>query len=88
MDLHLKDVFDIGRSGLPAESVLRCGILKQYRPLSYQELALHLSDSATFQAFARLPQQFIPKKSALQKTISLSKAKDWERIIQLLLKVV
>ena len=24
MDLHLKDVYDTGRQGLPAESVLRC----------------------------------------------------------------
>ena len=33
-----------GRDGLPAESVLRCALLKQYRQLSYQELAFHLSD--------------------------------------------
>ena len=43
------------RDGLPAESVLRCALLKQYRQLSYQELAFHLSDSASFRAFARLP---------------------------------
>ena len=36
-------------------AVLRCALLKQYRQLSYQELAFHLSDSASFQAFARLP---------------------------------
>ena len=41
MDLHLKDVYDTGRQGLPAESVLRCALLKQYRQLSYQELAFH-----------------------------------------------
>ena len=51
MDLHLRDVYDTGRQGLPAESVLRCALLKQYRQLSYQELAFHLSDSASFQAF-------------------------------------
>ena len=44
LDLHLKDVYDTGRQGLPAESVLRCALLKQYRQLSYQELAFHLSD--------------------------------------------
>ena len=27
-----------GRDGLPAESVLRCALLKQYRQLSYEEL--------------------------------------------------
>ena len=37
-----------GRDGLPAESVLRCALLKQYRQLSYQELAFHLSDSGRF----------------------------------------
>jgi IS5 family transposase len=48
LDLHLKDVYDTGRQGLPAESVLRCALLKQYRQLSYKELAFHLSDSASF----------------------------------------
>jgi len=33
MDLHLKDVYDTGRQGLSAESVLRCALLKQYRQL-------------------------------------------------------
>ena len=56
--------------GLPAESVLRCALLKQYRQLSYQELAFHLSDSASFRAFARLPLHWCPKKSVLQETIS------------------
>ena len=55
-----------GRDGLPAESVLRCALLKQYRQLSYQELAFHLSDSASFRAFARLPLHWCPKKSVLQ----------------------
>jgi len=85
LDLHLKDTFETGRNGLPAESVLRCAILKQYRQLSYEELAFHLSDSASFQAFARLPRQFFPKKSVLQKTISFIKPATWERINQILL---
>ncbi len=86
MDLHTKDVFDTGRKGLPAESILRCALLKQYRQLSYQELAFHLSDSASFQAFARLPAQIFPQKSVLQKTISQIEAGTWERINQCLLK--
>ena len=85
MDLHLKDVYDTGRQGLPAESVLRCALLKQYRQLSYQELAFHLSDSASFQAFARLPGHLFPKKSALQNTISRIQAGSWERINHCLL---
>jgi IS5 family transposase len=37
-----------GRRGLPAETVLRCALLKQQRQLSYEELAFHLEDSASF----------------------------------------
>jgi len=48
-------VRETGRLGLPAEAVLRCAPLKQHRQLSYQELAFHLEDSASFRAFARLP---------------------------------
>ena len=29
-----------GRKGLPAETVLRCGLLKQHRQLSYEELGV------------------------------------------------
>ena len=74
-----------GRDGLPAESVLRCALLKQYRQLSYQELAFHLSDSASFRAFARLPLHWCPKKSVLQETISAISARTWERINRCLL---
>jgi hypothetical protein len=49
-----------GRRGLPAESVLRCTLLKQQRQLSYEELAFHLEDSASFRAFARLPLGWSP----------------------------
>lgn len=85
MDLQMKEVEDTGRHGLPAESVLRCALLKQYRQLSYQELAFHLSDSASFQAFARLPLNLFPGKSVLQKTISRIQPATWERINQRLL---
>ena len=85
MDLHRQEVADTGRQGLPAEAVLRCALLKQYRQLSYQELAFHLSDSASFQAFARLPLNLFPRKSVLQKTISCIQPATWERINQRLL---
>ena len=45
---------DTGRAGMTAEQVLRCAILKQYRNLSYEELAFHLEDSQSFRAFSRL----------------------------------
>ena len=84
-DLHRRDVYDTGRKGLPVETVLRCAILKQYRQLSYEELAFHLSDSASFQAFPRLPMSIVPKKSVLQQTISQISASTWEGINQCLL---
>ena len=37
---------ETGRRGLPAETVLRCALLKQQRQLGYEELAFHLEDSA------------------------------------------
>jgi IS5 family transposase len=68
-DLRRQGVRETGRRGLPAESVLRCALLKQQRQLSYEELAFHLEDSASFRAFARLPLAWAPKKSALHQTI-------------------
>lgn len=81
VDLHRKDVYDTGRQGMPAESVLRCAILKQYWQLTYQELAFHLSDSQSFQSFARLPVGVYPKKSVLQQTISRVGLATWEKIL-------
>src|SRR5271166_78068 len=66
-DLRRLGVKETGRQGLPAESVLRCALLKQYRQLGYEELAFHLEDSASFRAFARLPLSWTPKKSVLHK---------------------
>ena len=63
----------------------RCALLKQHRQLSYEELAFHLEDSASFRAFARLPFAWSPKKSVLQKTISAIRAETWEAINRTLL---
>ena len=84
-DLRREGVKETGRQGLPAEAVLRCALLKQYRQLSYEELAFHLEDSASFRAFARLPWPWSPKKSVLQKTISAIRAETWEAINRTLL---
>jgi transposase, IS5 family len=84
-DLCRHGVKATGRHGLPAEAVLRCAVLKQYRQLSYEELAFHLQDSASFRAFARLPLNWCPKKSVLHKTISAVRAETWEQINQALL---
>ena len=79
-DLRRSGVRETGRRGLPAESALRCALLKQHRQLSYEELAFHLEDSASFRAFARLPLSWTPKKSVLHKTISAIRAETWEAI--------
>ena len=71
---------DNGRTGMTAEQVLRCGILKQYRNLSYEELAFHLSDSSTFRAFARLDRGQHPSASTLQENIKSLSEETWEAI--------
>src|ERR1700716_2545708 len=71
---------ETGRRGLPAETVLRCALLKQQRQLSYEELAFHLEDSASFRAFARLPLRWSPKKSVLHHTISALRPQTWEAV--------
>ena len=85
-DLRRRDLKPTGRQGLSAESVLRCALLKQHRQLTYEELAFHLEDSASFRAFARLPPAWVPKKSVLQKTISAITAATWEGINRVLLE--
>jgi IS5 family transposase len=84
-DLRRQGVRETGRRGLPAESVLRCALLKQQRQLSYEELAFHLEDSASFRAFARLPLAWTPKKSVLHHTIAAIRAATWEAVNQALL---
>ena len=84
-DLRRQGVRETGRRGLPAESVLRCALLKQQRQLSYEELAFHLEDSASFRAFARLPLAWSPKKSVLHHTIAAIRAETWEAVNQALL---
>ena len=79
-DLRRRGLQETGRQGLPAEAVLRCGLLKQHRQLSYEELAFHLEDSASFRAFARLPLSWTPKNSVLHNTISTIQAETWEAI--------
>jgi transposase, IS5 family len=84
-DLRRHGVRETGRRGLSAESVLRCALLKQQRQLSYEELAFHLEDSASFRAFARLPLVWSPKKSVLHQTIGALRAETWEAVNQALL---
>src|SRR5437899_3012688 len=80
-DLRRQGVRQTGRRGLPAESVLRCALLKQQRQLSYEELAFHLEDSASSRAFARLPLPWSPKKSVLNQTIGGTAAERWRAAV-------
>src|SRR5208282_4433092 len=60
-------------------------LLREHRQLSYEELAFHLEDSASFRAFARLPLSWTPKKSVLHKTTSVIRVETWEAINRVLL---
>jgi IS5 family transposase len=73
---------DNGRTGMTAEQVLRCAVLKQYRNMSYDELAFHLADSWTFRAFARLERRQHPSSSTLQENIKALSEQTWEAINQ------
>lgn len=73
-----------GRTGLTAEQVLRCAFLKQYRQLTYEELALYLADSLSFQAFSRLAEEQYPSASTLQENIKTIQAATWEALHRLL----
>src|SRR4030081_196967 len=79
-DLCREGLRQTGRRGLPAETVLGCALLKQQWQLSYEELAFHLEDSASFGGFARLPLAWSPKKSVLQRTISALRPETWEAV--------
>ena len=70
-DLTRESRKDTGREGMTAEQVLRCVALKQFRNLSYEELAFHLEDSKSFRAFARLEMGQYPSSSLFRKTSNL-----------------
>lgn len=85
-DVQRAQVKPTGRNGMTIESILRCGILKQHRQWTYEELAFHVLDSATAAAFVRLPNGLSPTDSALQGVIGLIRGVTWERINQSLVK--
>jgi transposase, IS5 family len=71
---------ETGREGMTAEQVLRSCVLKQFRCLSYEELAFHLEDSNSFRAFARLEMGQYPSSSTLQENIKPISEESWEAI--------
>lgn len=91
LDLVFRDLVkyrrtDTGRDGMTAEQVLRCAILKQYRELTYEELAFHLEDSMAFRSFARLSMGQYPSGSTLQENIKDIAAETWEAVNRVLLE--
>lgn len=85
LNLVARDLVDehaprVGRTGLSAESVFRCLLLKQQLRISYEQLAFHLSDSMTYRTFTRLPNHLSPSRSALQATIRSIKPETLEHV--------
>jgi IS5 family transposase len=78
---------DTGRTGMTAEQVLRCAILKQYRDLTYEELSFHLGDSKSFRAFARLSRGQMPSASTLQENIKTLSEETWEALNRAILGI-
>lgn len=70
-----------GGDGLTSRQVLRIGLLKRLRKLSYRDLAFALSDSRSARRFCEIglgtPS---PKKSALRDNVAKIRAETWERI--------
>lgn len=83
-DLIDASVSAVGRTGLSAESVLRCLVLRQQLGFSYEQLAFHLSDSVTYRTFTRLPAHLSPSRSCLQSTIRSIKPETLELAHQVL----
>lgn len=83
--IGLKDA-RTGRTGMTAEQVFRCAILKQYRNLTYEELAFHLEDSRSFRAFAKLRMGQKPSSSTLQENVKALSETTWEAANRMVLE--
>jgi transposase, IS5 family len=75
-----------GRTGMTAEQAVRVAILKQYRNLTYEELAFHLADSTAFMAFAKLGRGQYPSASTLQENVKAISEGAWEEIVRALIR--
>ena len=59
--------------------------MKQYRELTYEELAFHLEDSLAFRSFSRMKMGQYPSGSTLQENIKAIQAETWEVVNRVLL---
>lgn len=76
--IHNKNL--TGNTGISAEQVLRAGVIKNLRGLSYEKLAFNLMDSNSSRAFLMMGPYEKYSSSALQDAISKISEKTWEKI--------
>jgi len=70
---------EVGRGGMSADQVVRVLIVKQMNQFSYQDLAFHLADSATYRAFCRFGAfEPTPARSTLQDNLRRVSARTLE----------
>ena len=76
-----------GREGMSGEQVLRVMLVKQLGSFSYEELAFHLADSASYRTFCRIgSMQKTPTSKTLQRNVKKVEALTLERINVLLIE--
>lgn len=72
---------DKGRQGMSAEQVLRALLLKQMHEFSYEDLAFHLADSASYRVFCGLGfADEAPSRSTLHRNIKVLSEQTLETI--------
>jgi len=79
VDLTL-DKSSTGNKGMSSEQVLRAGIIKNIRKLSYEELSFNMSDSQSTKAFTHMDLDEKYSASCLQSNISKISEATWENI--------
>lgn len=76
-----------GREGMSGDQVLRVLLVKQLGSFSYEELAFHLADSASYRAFCRIgSMENLPTSKTLQRNVKKVEAITLERINVLLIE--
>jgi len=77
-----------GRPGMSARQVVCALVIRQMTGFSYEQLAFHLADSASYQSFCRIGAfEKAPSKSTLQENIKRVSAESLEKLNQGLLAI-
>lgn len=75
---------DKGREGLSGDFTLRAALVRQFNGFSYEELAFHLEDSATYRRFCGLGLGAgAPSPSTLERNIKSIRPETWQAIHRL-----